>query len=53
VNVTSEVKGMDDGDVLLGLEDNALGRTMIFGRGMLKNGLILNRLPREIVKMFT
>lgn len=53
VNLESVAQGLDDGDVLLGLEDNALTRTMIFGRGMLKNGTILNRLPREIVKMFT
>jgi 16S rRNA (cytosine1407-C5)-methyltransferase len=53
VNVESVVKALEDGDVMLGLEDNAVGRTMIFGRGVLKNGIILNRLPREIVKMFT
>ena len=53
VSVTTSVEGFDDGDVLLGLEDNALSRPMIFGRGLLKKGAILNRLPREIVRMFT
>lgn len=53
VSVATSVEGFDDGDVLLGLEDNALSRPMIFGRGLLKKGAILNRLPREIVRMFT
>lgn len=53
VSVSVSVEGFDDGDVLLGLEENALSRPMIFGRGLLKKGAILNRLPREIVRMFT
>ncbi len=53
VNIPSLTSGFDDGDVLLALEENALGRPMVFGRGMLKKGVVLNRLPRDIVGMFT
>lgn len=53
VNVSANVEGIDDGDVLLGFAENVLMRPMIFGRGLLKKGAILNRLPREIVRMFS
>ncbi len=52
VNVKYEKPGMDDGDVLIAMESAALGKPIILGRGMLKNGIILNRLPREMVRMF-
>lgn len=52
VNVDTSAIHVDEGDVLLGLEDNILQRTLIFGRGVLKKGVLLNRLPREIVRMF-
>lgn len=52
VNVKYEKPGMDDGDVLIAMESAALGHPIILGRGMLKNGIILNRLPREMVRMF-
>jgi 16S rRNA (cytosine1407-C5)-methyltransferase len=44
--------GIDDGDVLLAIEDPAFDRPIVIGRGVLKGGKILNRLPREIVRMF-
>ena len=63
VNISSVIAGCDDGlpsvalaedgDVLLSLSENPLGRPMVFGRGMLKKGIVLNRLPRDIVGMFT
>ena len=40
------------GDLLLSM-DHPAGRPMLLGRGMLKQGRILNRLPREIVRMFS
>lgn len=46
-------KGMDDGDVLLAVEFPALGRKMIVGRGVLKAGIVMNRLPRDMVRMFS
>ena len=52
-NVATDTQNMDDGDVLLALHESALARPILFGRGLLKNGAILNRLPREIVRMFT
>ncbi len=52
VNITSVGSGNDDGDVMLAFQENALGRPIIFGRGMLKNGIVLNRLPRDMVRMF-
>ncbi len=45
--------GMDDGDVLLAVDFPALGRKMVVGRGVLKAGVIMNRLPRDIVRMFS
>lgn len=52
-NLEVQPKGFDDGDVLLSLEAPSLGRDLVFGRGMLKNGIVLNRLPRDIVRMFS
>lgn len=46
-------KGMDDGDVLLVVEFPVLGRKMIVGRGVLKAGIVMNRLPRDMVRMFS
>ncbi len=43
------VKGIDDGDVLL--RTNVGTKTIIAGRGLLKDGELLNRLPREIVRV--
>ncbi len=40
-----------DGDVLLSHE--VAGSSLILGRGLLKKGEVLNRLPREIVRMHT
>ncbi len=44
---------MDDGDVLLAVEFPALGRKMVVGRGVLKAGIVMNRLPRDMVRMFS
>ncbi len=52
VNIKSEAQGFDDGDVLMSVAAPSLSRDLIFGRGMLKAGTVLNRLPRDIVKMF-
>jgi hypothetical protein len=52
VNVRFDQKAVRDGDVLLAIDSPALGRPILFGRGMLKQGTILNRLPREVVRMF-
>ncbi len=52
VNIPATPSGFDDGDVLMSLSENALGRPIIFGRGVLKNGIVLNRLPRDMVRMF-
>lgn len=53
VNIPVSPRGFDDGDVLFSVEALAIDRDIVFGRGMLKNGTILNRLPRDIVRMFT
>jgi 16S rRNA (cytosine1407-C5)-methyltransferase len=52
-NIPAAPAGMDDGDVMLSVETKTLGRNAVFGRGMLKNGTVLNRLPRDIVRMFS
>ncbi len=52
VNVRFDQASVRDGDALLAIDSPALGRPAIFGRGMLKQGTILNRLPREVVRMF-
>ena len=49
----SKPDGMDDGDVLLAVDFPALGRIMVVGRGVLKAGIVMNRLPRDIVRMFS
>lgn len=41
----------DHGDLLLSLVHPS-GHPIVLGRGMLKSGRVLNRLPREIVRMF-
>ncbi len=46
-------EGMDDGDVLLAVDFPVLGRKMIVGRGVLKAGIVMNRLPRDMVRMFS
>ncbi|HRH93602.1 MAG TPA: NOL1/NOP2/sun family putative RNA methylase [Candidatus Peribacteria bacterium] len=40
------------GDLLLSI-DHPAGKPLLLGRGMLMKGRILNRLPREIVRMFS
>lgn len=52
-NLQATPEGFDDGDVLFSVEAPSIGRDIVFGRGMLKNGTILNRLPRDMVRMFT
>ncbi|MDD5055917.1 MAG: SAM-dependent methyltransferase [Candidatus Peribacteraceae bacterium] len=52
VNVRFDQTNVRDGDVLLAIDSPAFGRPILFGRGMLKQGTILNRLPREVVRMF-
>lgn len=52
-NVRMESSGCEDGDVLLAVKFAALEKPIIVGRGMLKKGTVLNRLPREIVRMFS
>lgn len=52
-NISASPKGFDDGDVLLALKNPALKKPLVFGRGVLKKEIILNRLPREIVRMFS
>ncbi len=52
-DLASDLRQLEDGDVLLGIKDEAFDRPIIVGRGLLKEGKILNRLPREIVRMFT
>jgi 16S rRNA (cytosine1407-C5)-methyltransferase len=49
----TDSQGVDDGDVLLSIADPSLSQPLIVGRGMLKAGKVLNRLPREIVRMFS
>ena len=49
----SKPEGMDDGDVLLAVDFPVLGRKMIVGRGVLKAGIVMNRLPRDMVRMFS
>lgn len=49
----SKPDGMDDGDVLLAVDFPALGRIMVVGRGVLKAGIVMNRLPRDMVRMFS
>jgi hypothetical protein len=53
VNIKASPEGFDDGDVLMTTEAAAMGRDIVFGRGMLKDGTVLNRLPRDIVQMFS
>ncbi len=48
VHIPSE----DHGDLLLAMPHPS-GKRMVVGRGMLKQGKILNRLPRDIVRMFS
>lgn len=42
----------DHGDLLFSLRHPS-GHDVVIGRGMLKHGKVLNRLPREIVRMFS
>lgn len=53
VNLKMTPPGFDDGDVLMSTEASVLGRDIVFGRGMLKDGTVLNRLPRDIVRMYS
>ncbi len=53
VNISAAPVGFDDGDVLFSVHAPSIGRDLIFGRGMLKAGTVLNRLPRDIVRMFS
>ena len=52
-NLSSNLKDLEDGDLLLAIRDPGFDRPIIIGRGLLKEGKILNRLPRDIVRMFT
>ena len=52
-DLAADLGKSEDGDVLLGIKDDAFDRPIIVGRGLLKAGKILNRLPRDIVRMFT
>jgi 16S rRNA (cytosine1407-C5)-methyltransferase len=52
-NIEVDQAGMDDGDVLLAVNLEPLGRSMVFGRGVLKKGVVINRLPRDMVRMFS
>ena len=51
-NLVVDSQDCDDGDVLLSYDTNPLRRRIIIGRGLLKNGIVLNRLPREMVRLF-
>lgn len=53
VNIPASGTGYDDGDVLFSVPAPSMNRDLVFGRGMLKDGVVLNRLPREIVRMFS
>lgn len=53
VNIKASPAGYDDGDVLFSVEAPSIARDLVFGRGMLKEGIVLNRLPRDIVRMFS
>lgn len=53
VNLKIEKSICEDGDVLLSMESAPLKKHLVFGRGMLKAGTLLNRLPRDIVRMFS
>ncbi len=53
VNISASPKDCDDGDVLFSVHAPSIGRDLMFGRGMLKAGTVLNRLPRDIVRMFS
>lgn len=52
-DLASDLRKLEDGDVLLAIDDPAFDRPIVIGRGLLKSGKVLNRLPREIVRMFT
>jgi 16S rRNA (cytosine1407-C5)-methyltransferase len=52
-NLELSPEGFDDGDLLFSIDAPAIGNDLVFGRGMLKNGTILNRLPRDFVRMFS
>lgn len=52
-NITVDQAGMDDGDVLLALYLEPIGRSIVCGRGVLKQGTVINRLPRDMVRMFS
>ncbi len=53
VNIPASPEGFDDGDVLFSVEAPSMARDIVFGRGMLKDGKVLNRLPRDIVRMYS
>lgn len=53
VNIKATPAGYDDGDILFSVEAPSIARDLVFGRGMLKEGTVLNRLPRDIVRMFS
>jgi 16S rRNA (cytosine1407-C5)-methyltransferase len=56
VNLHVEAKGVEDGDVLLAVDypmQDGKPLRIVVGRGLLKEGVILNRMPREIVRMFS
>ncbi len=44
---------VDDGDILLSFASSSFPQPLTFGRGVYKAGTILNRLPRETVRMFS
>ncbi len=52
-NLKIDSSTCEDGDVLLSMDSKPLGKHLTFGRGMLKAGTLLNRLPRDIVRMFS
>ncbi len=55
-NLTMDASGLEDGDALLAIDypmSDGKPMRLIAGRGLLKDGTILNRMPREIVRMFS
>ena len=52
-NLKIEGAPVEDGDVILVIESEVLKKKIVVGRGMLKAGTLLNRLPRDMVRMFS
>jgi len=52
-NLTGSRDGLENGDILLTVDAPSLGTELVVGRGILKDDVILNRLPRDIVRMFS